>query len=124
VAKAYSRVIIVDTNLDRKLFTRHGMHLNKRANEWLAKLLATQISRLVINKVRVEPKIALKWKDELVVNQCLEINMSSESPQAQINNTNNKIQIETLHKETAVLRTSNRQKRQPITRNKDFLRKQ
>ena len=124
VAKAYSRVIIVDTNLDRKLFTRHGMHLNKRGNEWLAKLLATQISRLVINKVRVEPKIALKWKDELVVNQCLEINMSSESPPAQINNTNNKIQIETLHKETAVLRTSNRQKRQPITRNKDFLRKQ
>jgi len=114
----------VDTNLDRKLFTRHGMHLNKRGNEWLAKLLATQISRLVINKVRVEPKIALKWKDELVVNQCLEINMSSESPPAQINNTNNKIQIETLHKETAVLRTSNRQKRQPITRNKDFLRKQ
>jgi len=120
VAKAYSHVTLVDTNLDRKLFTRHGMHLNKRGKEWLAKLLATQISRLVINKVRVAPKIALKWKDELVVNQCLEINISSESPPTQINNTNNKIQIGTLHNETAVPRTSNRQKRQQITRNKVF----
>jgi hypothetical protein len=124
VAKAYSHVTLVDTNLDRKLFTRHGMHLNKRGKEWLAKLLATQISRLVINKVRVAPKIALKWKDELVVNQCLEINMSSESPPTQINNTNNKIQIGTLRKEKAVPRTSNRQKRQQITCNKDFLWKQ
>jgi hypothetical protein len=120
MAKAYSHVTIVDTNLDRKLFTRHGMHLNKRGKEWLAKLLATQISRLVINKVWVAPKIALKWRDELAVNQCLEMNMSSESPPAQINNTNNNIQIDTLHKETAVPRISNRQISRH-TRNKDFL---
>ena len=60
VAKAYSHVTIVDTNLDRKLFTQHGMHLNKRDKEWLAKLLATQINRLVIDKVRFAPKISLK----------------------------------------------------------------
>jgi hypothetical protein len=100
------------------------MHLNKRGKEWLAKLLATQISRLVIDKVRAAPKIALRWKDELAVNQCIEINTSLESPPAQTNNSKNKIQIDTLHKETAVPRTSNRQKRQPITRNKDFLWKQ
>ena len=114
----------MDTDLDRKLFTRHGMHLNKRGKEWLAKLLATQISRLVIYKVRAAPKIALKWKDELAVNQCLEINTSIESPPAQTNNSNNKIQTDTLHKETAVPRTSNRQKKHPITRNNDLLWKQ
>ena len=27
VAKAYNHITIVDTDLDRKLFTRHGMHL-------------------------------------------------------------------------------------------------
>jgi lysophospholipase L1-like esterase len=48
VAKAYSHVTIVETDSDRKLFTQHGMHLNKRGMEWLSKLLATQISRLVI----------------------------------------------------------------------------
>jgi len=44
------------------------LHLNRRGKEWLAKLLATQINRLVISKARVSPKIALKWKDESTVN--------------------------------------------------------
>jgi hypothetical protein len=121
VAKAYSHVTIVETDLDRKHFTWHGMHLNKRGKERLSKLLATQISRLVINKVRDAPKIVLKWKDDSAVNQYPEIHMTSMSPPDQTNNTNNKIQIDTLYKETVVPRTSNRQKRLPITRNKDFL---
>ena len=114
----------MDTDLDRKLFTRHGMHLNERGKEWLAKLLATRISGLGIDKVRVSQKIVLKCKDELITDQHSEINMTTTSPPAQINNINNKNQIDTSHKEIVVPRTSNRQKRQPITRNKDFLWKQ
>ena len=124
VAKAYSHVTIVDTDLDRKLFTGHSLHPNRRGKEWLAKLLATQINRLVINKARVSPKIALKWKDESAVNQYLEIHITPKSPPTQTNITNSKIQIDTLHKKTAVPRTSNIQKRQPITHNNDFLWKQ
>jgi hypothetical protein len=67
------------------------LYLNKRGKEWLAKLLATQISRLVLNKARVSPKTALKWKDESAVNQYLEIHMTSKSPPAQTNNTNRHI---------------------------------
>jgi hypothetical protein len=74
----------------------------------------------MINKVRDAPKIALKWKDESALNQCPEIHMTSMSPPDQTNNTNNKIQIGTSYKETVVPRTSTRQKRLPITRNKDF----
>jgi hypothetical protein len=96
------------------------MYQNKRGKEWLSKLLATQISRLVINKVRDAPKIALKWKVESAVNQYPEIHMTSMSPPDRTNNTNNKIQIDILCKEAVVPRTSNRQKRLPITRNKDF----
>jgi len=124
VAKAYNHITIVDTDIDRKLFTRHGMHLNERGKEWLAKLLATRISGLGIDKVRVSQKIVLKCKDELITDQHSEINMTTTSPPAQINNINNKNQIDTSHKEIVVPRTSNRQKRQPITRNKDFLWKQ
>jgi hypothetical protein len=121
VVKAYSHVTIVETDLDRKLSTRHGMHLNKRGKEWLSKLLAMQISRLVINKVRDTPKIALKWKDESAVNQYPEIHMTSMSPPDQTNSTNSKTQIDTLYKQTVVPRTSTRQKRLLITHNKDFL---
>ena len=97
------------------------MHLNKRGKEWLSKSLASQISKLVINKGRDAPEIALKRKDELPINQDPEIHMSSLSPPEQSNNTNNEIQSETLHTESVIPRSSNRQKRLPITRNKDFL---
>jgi len=100
------------------------MHLNKRGKEWLSKSIATQISKLVINKARDAPKIALKWKDEIQINQDSEIHMASLSPPDQSNNIKNEIQIETLHTETVIPRSSNRQKRLPITRNKDFLWKQ
>jgi hypothetical protein len=48
VAKSYSHVTIVQTNLERKLLTRHGIHLNKKGKEWLSKLLATQISSVTV----------------------------------------------------------------------------
>lgn len=105
----------METESDRKLFTRHGTHLNKRGKEWLSKSLATQISKLVINKGTDVPKIALKWKDELSINQDPNIHMPSLSPPDQSTSTNKKIQIETLDTETITLRSSNRQKRLPIT---------
>jgi len=46
-AKVFNHVAIVETDLNRKYFTRHGMHLNKSGKEWLSKLTATQICRLV-----------------------------------------------------------------------------
>jgi hypothetical protein len=96
------------------------MHLNKRGKERLNKSLATLITKLVINKGRDTPKIALKWEDDSEINQDPEIHMTSMSPPDQSNNTNNEIQIETLHTETIIPRSSNRQKRLPITRNKVF----
>ena len=111
IEKAYSHVNILETNFDRKLFTRHGMHLNKRGKEWLSKSLAAQISKLVSNKDTDVPKIALKWKDELSINQDPNIHMPPLSPSDQSTNTNNNIQVETLDTETIIPRSSNRQKR-------------
>jgi len=100
------------------------MHLNKRGKERLSKSLAIQSSKLIINKGRDAQKIALKWKDELPINQDPKIHMASLPPPDQSNNTKNEIQIETLHTQSVIPRSSNRQKRLPITRNKDFLWKQ
>jgi hypothetical protein len=41
------------------------MHLNKSGKEWLSKMIATQICRLVKSNKRDAPVIALNWKDEL-----------------------------------------------------------
>ena len=52
MTKVFSHVAVVETDLSRKYFTRHGMHLNKSGKEWLSKLIATQICRLVKSNTR------------------------------------------------------------------------
>jgi len=69
MAKGFSHVAIVETDLNRKYFTRHGMHLNKSGNARLSKLVATWICRLVKSNNRYVPVIPLKWKDELTDKQ-------------------------------------------------------
>jgi len=59
MAKVFSHVAIVEIGLNRKYFTQHGMHLNKSGKEWLSKLIATQICRLVNSINRDVPVIAL-----------------------------------------------------------------
>ena len=59
MAKIFSHVAIAETDLNRKYFTQHGMHLNKSGKEWLSKLIATQICRLVNSINRDVPVIAL-----------------------------------------------------------------
>jgi hypothetical protein len=69
MAKVFSHVAIVETDLNRKYFTQHGMHLNKGGKEWLSKLIATQICRLVKSNNKDVPVISLNWKDELTDKQ-------------------------------------------------------
>ena len=69
IAKAYNNVMIVESNLHRKYFTRHGMHLNKHGKEWLPKQIATQIHKLVESNSKDTPIIPLKWKIEPISKQ-------------------------------------------------------
>jgi hypothetical protein len=52
----------MDSN--RKYFTKHGLHLNSTGKEWLAKQIATQVSKLINNINKIDPVIAIKWKEE------------------------------------------------------------
>ena len=40
MAKVFSHVATVETDLNRRYFTRHGMHLNKSGKEWLSKVFS------------------------------------------------------------------------------------
>jgi hypothetical protein len=62
--KIFSHVAVVETDSHRKYFTQHGRHRNKSGKEWLSKLIATQICRLVKSKNRDVSEITLNWKDE------------------------------------------------------------
>jgi len=63
-ATLFSHVTLVEIDFNRKYYTKHGLHLNNAGKEWLAKLIASQIDKLVSDINKTEPIIALNWKEE------------------------------------------------------------
>jgi len=129
IASLFSHVTLCEINFTREYLTKHGLHLNNAGKERLAKLIASQTNKLVSDFNKTEPIIALNWKEEttnmsinVINNHKPNLILAEEGfsnvlvPPSQIhNNQNNKADSESLCK------TSNRQKKAPITRSKDFL---
>jgi len=103
IARVFSHAAIVETDLDRKYFTRHGMHLNNSGKECLSKLIATQINRLVNGNNKDVPAVPLNWKDELTDKQNI-VNPDT-----------------TVMDEKSLNRAVTRSRRLPVTRSNDFL---
>jgi hypothetical protein len=57
--KPYKHVLIVMADTDRKLFTRHGLHMNNLGKEKIASKVST-IAKSIFQKQNV--KISLCWK--------------------------------------------------------------
>jgi hypothetical protein len=57
----YNNVKILETNLEREYFTKHGLHLNSSGKEYIA-LRLTMVVKSFLNKERMSP-IRLQWKD-------------------------------------------------------------
>jgi len=128
-AKLFSHVDLVEMNFDRKYFTKHGLHLNNVGKEELAKVIASEINRIIKYSSNDKPVIPLQWKDESI-NKSIIVNTTHmskqktavdnpsklESPLTQILDTQQEfIGYECIH--TA----SNRQNKATISRNSDFL---
>ena len=118
IANVYNTVMIVDTNLHRKCFTRHGLHLNKYGKEWLAKQIATHIYTLVENNTKSTPIIPLKWKIETISKQDSVNPMTEQTVICPINSNETNGPVT---EEQSTNRVLNRNRRLPITRSKDFL---
>jgi hypothetical protein len=99
IIKTADNVKLLHTNLNRNDFTRHGLHLNISGKEKIAELIGESIKNLITRNE--ETPIILKWKE----------------------NQKNPTQEEDDKQEPNLLevRSSRRQKRNPTTRNGDFL---
>jgi len=129
ISTLFSHVTLIKIDFNRKYFTKHGLQLNNAGKEWHAKLIASQIDKLVSDINKTEPIIALNWKEETtnvsinVTNNHKPNLMLTEddfsnvlvSPIQIHNNQYNKTDSELLCK------TEKRQKKAPVTRSKDFL---
>lgn len=120
IAKDYNNVATIDTDLHRKYFTRHGMHLNKLGKEWLSKQIATQINRFVESKSKDAPTIPLKWKIEPIDKQNATNTLTEQKAECPINPSRNR-QDNSLATDLLTNRAPNRNRRLPVTRSNDFL---
>ena len=120
LAKVFSHVAEIVTDLDRKYFTQHGMHLNKSGKERLSKLIATQICRLVKSNNKEVPIIALNWKDESTGKQNTVNSLSEQTTTCPIslgwNNSDSSIS-----EDKSLNRVITHNRKLPVTRSKDFL---
>lgn len=56
--KIQDHVTVVDLDLDRHHFTRHGLHLNHSGKKEAAKVISSIVEKIV---VKCESSIALQW---------------------------------------------------------------
>jgi len=135
VVKSVGNMQMVQSNLNRDDFTRHGMHLNLYGKGKVAKLIGESIIQLTANKKQT-PFIS-KWREDLTNHQ------QKEAQNQQANDVNRGTKPETAlspvsHEETQAQarkrqlttttdqinippRTSNRINKTPATMNEDFL---
>jgi hypothetical protein len=98
-------VSVVDTNLTRDNFTRHGLHLNSSGKERIAKTIGQTITTLLTIG---NPPVILNWKEVPLAAPTVET-------KTELTSKND----DCVHKNAA--RSSCRLKRPPITRNEYFL---
>jgi hypothetical protein len=73
--KQYNNVKILETDLERKYFTKHGLHLNSSGKECITLRLATVIKSF-FHTERMSP-IYLHWKDDTAITNQNRINKDS-----------------------------------------------
>jgi len=95
-------VTLLETDTEKKFYTKHGLHLNKKRKDALARSIANLIKKLILNEDKGKQVITLGWKG--VINwSAIALNSIQESDD-KISN-----------------RTSMRKKKPPVTRKNDFL---
>jgi hypothetical protein len=99
----------MSSELNRELFTRHGMHINKREKAEIAKQII-EVCKQTVPKKNMFP-ISLPWKEignhkiKLQIDNYRDINDSSKV---------------TIEQNTEMVRKSYRPKKTPSAKNKDF----
>lgn len=131
----FDKVEMIEVIKERACYTKHGQHLNTRGKEVMAKQIAATIERVL--KKKVEP-ISMKWVNEIVTknqeHQALQ-EKTKNNLEDKENKGNSTLGGKISHKnqgikqesdgvnilDTVSTRSPKRRRRQPLTRNNDFL---
>jgi hypothetical protein len=122
IAKLYTNVELLEVELQRKHFTRHGQHLNVSGKE-LVSLELSKTIELLLNQARTTP-IQMRWRDDNLNDGNLGTQSKDVNPVGLgiskncTKTSNNDVDISKKENSTKL---SVRPKKVPVTRSKDFL---
>jgi hypothetical protein len=109
--------LVLEVYPNREFFTQHSLHVNGHQKEKVAKKIAEKFSTIPGKKV--EGSISLAWKSDLIKGNITRV---LENRNDTLINRKNKIkQVGALDSDVTLPRTSNRQKKDPVTRKNYFL---
>ena len=111
LAKAYTHISFIDTNNDRSMFTKHGLHFNKLGKRIITQKLAGLLTS-TFDRKPPQP-ISLGWNethDDHTLDE--DINQGK---------SNNNVTTDELEQDKTGNRYPTRSKKVPITRTNDFL---
>jgi hypothetical protein len=118
IVKLYTNVELLEVDLQRKHFTRHGQHLNYRGKERVALELAKTIDQ-ILNKVKTTP-VQIKWKEDNLNYDNLEIQSKIVNPCTYEKSPKSSNCDVNKNKSDNKMKISLRTKKVPVTRSKDF----
>ena len=109
IMKCHEHVTVVRNDLNRDLFTKHGLRLSNVGKEIIAKHIAAICTKIFEKNV---VPISMHWKDNRTDNDNIETYICSDS---------NNLLTGTLDQRNETLRMSQRQRKPPVTKKDDFL---
>jgi hypothetical protein len=123
IAKMFNHVSVVEMYLDRRLYTRHGLHMNYQGKEMFAKKVASQIEKFMELSNKSKPIIPLKWKEDISTSSQTSCINSKDNMLPTVNVTVELVNSESLYFTNSSLvsngtlpRTSTGNKKVPCTR--------
>jgi len=62
ISYRFGHATLLETDTERKFYTKHGLHLNKKGKDALARSIANLIKKLIHNEDKGKQVITLDWK--------------------------------------------------------------
>jgi capsular polysaccharide biosynthesis protein len=109
IMKCHEHVTVVRNDLNRDVFTRHGLHLSNAGKEMIAQHVAAICTKIFEKNVI---PISMHWKDNHTDNDNIKTYICSDS---------NNSRSGTLDQRNETLQKSQRQRKPPVTKKDDFL---
>jgi len=123
ILSRFKHVTILDMNITRNYFTKHGLHLNKLGKEWLARKIASQIDKINTTREVLGNSIPLNMTNEVPYTKSTNKEPLQEDKQTDLQTTTTQVQLTqdlsaTTHNNS---RSSTRVKKTPSLKYNDFL---